>query len=117
MHESETNELFVDVDAIRMRNEIDNFIHFVQKMADEYYEQFETQSCKITVKYGRKYAKIIKVSIPAGSTSVHSFVKLTTGDVYKAASWKAPAKHARANIYDYESLKRGVNAMGAAYLK
>jgi hypothetical protein len=94
----------------------DNFLYYVQKITDEYYEQYETQSCKITVKYGRKFAKIIKVTVPNGGTSVHSFVELATGDVYKAASWKAPAKHVRANIYDYESLKRGVSHHGANYL-
>ena len=33
------------------------------------------------------------------SGSVHSFVEIATGDIFKAASMKAPAKHARGNIY------------------
>lgn len=33
------------------------------------------------------------------SRSVHSFIDTQTGDVLKAASWKAPAKHARGNIF------------------
>ena len=28
-------------------------------------------------------------------TTVHSFIDRNTGDVYKPASWKAPAKHVR----------------------
>ena len=31
---------------------------------------------------------------------VHSFVEVATGNVLKAAGWKAPAKHARGNIWD-----------------
>ena len=32
------------------------------------------------------------------SRSVHAFVDKKTGDVYKAASFKAPAKHVRFNL-------------------
>ena len=39
---------------------------------------------------GRKYHKIIMVA--NGSRSVHAFVDKKTGEVYKSASWKAPAK-------------------------
>lgn len=63
------------------------------------------------IEKGKKYAKIVH------GGSVHSFVDLTTGDVLKAASWKAPAKHARGNILD---AKNGLGAMGPygpAYLR
>jgi hypothetical protein len=57
-------------------------------------------------KISRKYAKLIRTeSDPetgerrAYSTSVHSFVEVATGDIFKAASFKAPAKHARGNVY------------------
>lgn len=30
--------------------------------------------------------------------SVHCFIDKATGDVYKAAGWKAPAPHVRGNI-------------------
>lgn len=52
---------------------------------------------KITIKAGKKYAKLIEEK-NGRDTSVHSFVDLTTGDILKPASWKAPAKHARGNI-------------------
>jgi len=41
---------------------------------------------------GKKYFKVIDES------SVEAFVEKTTGDVYKPASWAAPAKNARYNL-------------------
>ncbi|MBM4224387.1 MAG: hypothetical protein FJ167_06270 [Gammaproteobacteria bacterium] len=49
---------------------------------------------------GRKYHKIIMVA--NGSRSVHAFVDKQTGEVYKSASWKAPAKGVR---YDLRLIK------------
>lgn len=57
------------------------------------------------VKGGRKYIKLIRTeSDPEtgevrGQTFVHSFVEVTTGDIFKPADFRAPAKHARGNIY------------------
>ena len=58
---------------------------------------------KFVIESGRKYHKIIEV-IDNGpnrmgpSRSVHAFITKTTGEVYKAASWKAPAKHVRFDL-------------------
>ena len=47
---------------------------------------------------GSKYVKIVSVSW--GSRSVHSFVEKKTGDIWRAASWKAPARNfARGNVF------------------
>lgn len=49
---------------------------------------------------GSKYVKVVKISA-GGSRSVHSFVEKETGAIWKAASWKAPAKNfARGNVFD-----------------
>ena len=49
---------------------------------------------------GSKYVKVVKIS-SGGSRSVHSFVEKETGNIWKAASWKAPAKNfARGNVFD-----------------
>ena len=45
---------------------------------------------------GRKYHKIIMDG--SGSRSVHAFVDKKTGEVYKSASWKAPAKGVRYDL-------------------
>jgi len=51
----------------------------------------------------RKYAKIV-MHTPEGQRSAHAFVDLSTGDVYKSASWKAPAKNGvRFNLADEKS--------------
>ena len=44
------------------------------------------------IETGRKYHKIIMVT-ESGSRSVHAFVDKKTGEMYMAASWKAPAKN------------------------
>ena len=46
---------------------------------------------------GRKYHKIIMVD-NGGGRSVHAFVDKKTGQVYKSASWKAPAKGVRFDL-------------------
>ncbi len=46
------------------------------------------------IESGRKYHKIIFVDGGA-SRSVHAFVDKKTGEVYKSASWRAPAKGVR----------------------
>ncbi len=46
---------------------------------------------------GRKYHKLI-METGGNSRSVHAFVDKKTGDVYKPASFKAPAKHIRFNL-------------------
>ena len=48
---------------------------------------------------GLKNTRIVMVTNPDGSgRSVHCFIDNATGDVYKAAGWKAPAKGIRGNI-------------------
>ena len=44
------------------------------------------------IETGRKYHKIIMVT-EDGARSVHAFVDKKTGEMYMAASWKAPAKN------------------------
>lgn len=57
---------------------------------------------------GRKFIKIVKRETRENDTvhqSVHAFIDRNTGDIYKAASWKAPAKIVRYNISkDFEKL-------------
>ena len=69
---------------------------------------------------GRKYFKII-METGAGSRSVHAFVDKKTGEVYKPASFKAPAKIVRFNlclIKDREWLLENADwAGGYLYMK
>ncbi len=54
---------------------------------------------------GGKYSRIVMVE-NGSARSVHAFLDVRTGDVYKAAGWKAPAKHVRFNLLDDESFER-----------
>ena len=49
------------------------------------------------VETGKKYHKLILVDSSA-NRSVHAFIDKQTGEVYKSASWKAPAKGVRYDL-------------------
>ena len=60
---------------------------------------------KFVIKTGRKYYKIMQHEFDTFQDrneyregSVHAFVDKNTGEVYKPASWKAPAKIVRFNL-------------------
>lgn len=62
------------------------------------------QDYTFQVEEGKKYLKLISVF---GQRSVHAFVDKNTGDLYKAASWNAPAKGVRFNLLrDMEMLRK-----------
>jgi hypothetical protein len=51
---------------------------------------------------GQKY---IKVAIADGNgRSAYGFIEVSTGNLFKAASWRAPAKGVRGNIYQENPL-------------
>ena len=58
---------------------------------------------RFTITTGKKYHKIISHDWDErrkewNSGGVHAFVNKHTGEVYKAASWSAPAKHVRYDL-------------------
>ena len=72
-----------------------------------------TWETKYIYETGRKYFKVIKVEEPftskngvkhQGHTSVEAFIDRQTGDLFKPASYKKPAKGARYNLRDQKSL-------------
>ena len=75
----------------------------------EYHRQRIDEICEgegvdeYTYVKGKKYAKILHITNPGGSKSVHMFVDMVTGDCYKPASYKAPAKGVRYNLLDDKS--------------
>ena len=64
-----------------------------------------------TFNTGKRYMKVV-----CGG-SVHCFVDRQNGDVLKAASWNAPAKHARGNIFDEKNGLGWMGEYGPAYLR
>ena len=58
---------------------------------------------------GKKYLKVVREEYDERNdrwrdTTVHAFINTETGEVYKPASWKAPAKHVRFNFCDKKDL-------------
>ena len=73
-----------------------------------------TWETKYNYETGRKYFKVIKVEESFTSkngvkhpshTCVEAFIDRQTGDIYKPAGWNKPAKGARYNLLDEESLQ------------
>lgn len=74
-------------------------------------EKFPTLDIDVwDVKFGRRFVKVIRGS------SVYAFVELSSGDIYMPASWRAPAKHVRGNIFGDNPLA-GTGIYGVDYLK
>ena len=76
----------------------------------------------LEVQSGKRYDKIMKHqkasrdAIQPQHSSVFCFVERATGDIFKAASTKAPAKHARGSIYTNNG-QDAVDTYGARYLR
>ena len=102
-------------DALR-QNFIDysikNSQKFIKEVFDDYWQNYYQEAIEklkngecdyeFIIESGRKYHKIIMV-IDNGpncspSRSVHAFVDKKTGEMYKSASWKSPAKGVRYDL-------------------
>lgn len=64
--------------------------------------------------FGTRYIRIMRVD---SSEAAHAFIDRTNGDVLKPATWKAPAKHARGNIFDAKNGLGSMGQYGPAYLR
>ena len=97
---------------------LQTFVNAAQTMIDKYMaETFPNLDVeKLTVEPGRRYVRIVKSSGPH-SRYVYCFVDVTNGDILKAASWKAPAKHARGNIFNLTKVTDSVSPYGANYMR
>ena len=67
----------------------------VDALEANYNSRYPDSSCPVTfqLEAGRKYWKINQVN-----GGVHAFVDRKTGEVYKPASWRGPAKHVRYDL-------------------
>jgi hypothetical protein len=82
---------------------------------------------------GSKFVRIMSTETPLSPTekakqSIYAFVAMVdsetkslgtvkAGDVMKPATWKAPAKHARGNIFDAANGLGTCNSYGPGYLQ
>jgi hypothetical protein len=70
----------------------------------------------LSVETGRRYVRVVQSDGTPMCRSVYCFVDTKNGDILKAASWKAPAKHARGNVFTGMA-RDAVNQYGANYLR
>ena len=77
--------------------------NLADRVEDKAYYESKIEEAKkecavsFTIDEGRKYFKVM-FRDSGGGNSVHAFIDRKTGDVYKPASFKAPAKHIRFNL-------------------
>lgn len=67
---------------------------------------------KLTTMEGKKYLRIVDEN--SGNKSAAGFIEKETGDIFKAASWKAPAKNKRGNIF---SENNGMEAVRNGFIR
>ena len=98
------------------KQKVIEFANRVQKMMNEYHQKHFPMLPvpQISINWGRKYAKIVRAN---PQRSVYGFVNIETGEVLKAASWKAPAKWARGNINNPDKGMGCCGPYGIAYLR
>ena len=77
---------------------------------------------KFEIREGKKYYKIEQVEFDTfqgrneyRDSSVHSFVDKNNGNVYKPASWKAPAKHVRFTFQKPEDIRFLLNPINVGW--
>lgn len=96
---------------------LDEYVNHIEHLIQTAYNfQPEHERPRMIVETGRKYFKV--VTDYGNQRSVHSFVEKATGDLYKAASWNAPAKDARFNLLrDMEKIKQVADPYGGYLYK
>lgn len=103
---------------------LEEFVSRVSHRTERYQKRAypnTSETPKFYINNGRKFDKIVRVD---GGQSVWGFVakdsfafkgtSVKVGDIMMPAGWKAPAKHARGNIFD--SLDDGYGPYGPEYL-
>ena len=100
-------------EKLTLDQKIEKWVGQLCRTLEENYQQsYPNSSSDKTFKMelGRKYWKIVQTDIGADgkvwSGGVHAFVDRNTGQVYKPASYKSPAKHVR---YDMRLIKDRAN--------
>ena len=74
----------------------------------------------LSLKPGRKFIKVVHNNSVWGFIAkvdgVHKGVPMLKGDILKAATWRAPAKHSRGSIFDSE-MHKSFSWTGPNYLQ
>lgn len=98
---------------------VNKFVKGVQDKMNTYWTDMKytfAPAPTITWEFAPKYIRVWKIE--QNGKSIHTFIDATTGNVLKAASWKAPVKtNPRSNVFDADCGLSGVTHFGAVYLR
>ena len=72
---------------------------------------------KFIIQEGKRYFKVVRQYVNGSSRSVYAFIDKQTGNIFKPASWEAPAKHARGNVHNIDNGMDCCNKYSVAYLR
>ena len=93
---------------------MDNLLVKIDENYQNWGNHTKDKTLDLNLMVGRKFIKVVKGSSPgqrsvwgfvAKVDGVHKGVPMLKGDILKAATWRAPAKHSRGSIFDSEMHK------------
>ena len=99
------------INGIKPEPSTTDFDAAMNRLLEKIQENFDTRSfggkrMDLSLKKGRKFMKVIHDNSVWGFISlvdgVHKGAPIKIGDIMKAESWRAAAKHSRGNIFDKE---------------
>lgn len=106
----------------------DDFLKFLNEKIYEYDRTHYEILCRdadgnphpykvMSLDFGRKFVKVVEQVKGSRSRSVYCFLDYS-GNIYKAASWKAPAKHVRGSVFNKDhGWGSALGPYGATYLR
>ena len=113
--------VMVPTDCDNGKSRLELYMAMVQEKNDAYFKMMGftfSDPPHVSADIGRKYARVVKNDQLNGSRSVHTFVHLDNGDIYKSGGWAAPQVNGvRGNIFDTDYGASVVNEHGANYIK
>ena len=95
-------------ELLTLDQKIEKWVFQLCKTLERNYQQSypnSTHNKEFQMELGRKYWKVKEYNVRDGdrfSGGIHAFIDRNTGQVYKPASYKSPAKHVR---YDLRLIK------------
>ena len=108
---STLNEVDKSKLGITYNEGVDRLLEAIQDDYDNWHnnERYGFKKLDLKIKTGRKFVKVIEGSRVWGFVSrvdgEHKGAPIKVGDIMKAASWAAAAKHSRGSIFDAEMHK------------
>ena len=98
---------------------MDNLLVKIQENYNEWWQGSYPKKMNLSLKKGRKFIKVVHDNSVWGVVSlvdgIHLGAPIKKGDIMKAESWRAAAKHSRGSIFDSE-MHESFSLTGPNYL-